>query len=151
MPWNMYVVTRSLLFLFMKRISCMKFWIIYKSYILKAVWLSCQTNGLRLVRHIQTQLELLPRISYCLIEVNHGNVNGSTSQFSCIQRFRVLVWQNISMNWTHEIIISKESYVLGGFLIPEKDFWQFGSHQWHPNTTLCYISWWRFHVSHIYK
>ena len=106
----------------------------------EAVWLSSQTNWLRLVRHIQAHIKLLPRTSYCPIEVNLVNVIGSPSQFPCMQRIRILVWQYISMNWTLEIIISNESYVLGGFLIPEKDFWHFGCHQWHLNATLCYIS-----------
>ena len=37
------------------------------------------------------QIKLLPRISYCHIEVNQVNINGSTSQFKCIQRCRVSV------------------------------------------------------------
>ena len=57
----------------------------------KAVWLSSQTNELIIVRYAQTQLKLLPRISYCHIEVNLIDIYGSTSQFTCIQIYRVLV------------------------------------------------------------
>ena len=64
----------------------------------KAVWLSSQTNELIIVRYAQAQLKQLPRISYCHIEVNLVDIYGSKSQFTCIQTYRVLVWQYISMN-----------------------------------------------------
>ena len=37
------------------------------------------------------QIKLLPRISYCHIEVNLIDIYGSTTQFTCIQSYRVLV------------------------------------------------------------
>ena len=57
----------------------------------EAVWLSSQTNWLRLVRHIQAHIKLLPRTEYSPIEVNLVNVIGSQSQFSFMQRIRILV------------------------------------------------------------